>query len=249
MSNTKKITKKLLLFLLFSFHYIYASQKFTKPEGFTLRLPSEWIEIPEQILNEHIKQSETLLQKEKSSGFDYGFQLSPKEYWLQPPYILIDVDNSLGRVSESEFKNIPKLNEIFAKGIDDFLKSSNDIINDVNFEMPAYDSENHIFWFKITSEFENAEKIKMISGFVLTQKGILKIFCYTAEEDYNQYVNLFKDIILNVQIDEQLRYKVAFLDSYPSLQKVDWAKVIAYGILGALFLLFYPYFKKKKKKL
>jgi len=241
------------IYILLSFIFISSAYSFQdnfedsksihKSEGFTIKIPNDWIEIPSDILNERTEESKKSFKYKGNTTFNYAFQNSSSIYWFEHPYIIISVD-SAGRVSESELKNLENLNNKFKNGLDEFLQLSNDRLKGANLSKPLYDSINHILWLRIETSLQDIGDITGITGMKLTESGMIKISCYSMSNEYDFHSSLFKKIILSCKVDEKYKYKESESISY--FNNINWPKVIAYSIIGALIALLYPYLKKKK---
>ena len=81
------------------------TQRFNAKEGFTLKLPHNWVRIPGEILDEHSRKLQLAAPDAEKSAYDYGFQLSGAEHWFACPYILIWL-NKTGRIPEGKMKKL-----------------------------------------------------------------------------------------------------------------------------------------------
>ncbi|MFC1558522.1 hypothetical protein ACFL40_04115 [candidate division KSB1 bacterium] len=192
--------------------------------GFSITLPDDWIEIPNDIIAEYIEAIQKVAPELPRHNFIYGYQLSETENWFEHPYILIKIDRE-GRIPEDMLEEIELLD--ISKTLKEIYEDkAENIISNITFNNTVYDSINNIIWLKSQ---ENAEDIGLVINFIgsiLTDEGFIDIFCYSKEDDYNKYEPLFIDIIKSVVVDEHLRY-----NKQPTKQSAEDNQNIIYLII------------------
>ena len=203
------------------------TQSFNAKEGFTLKLPDKWVQIPGKVLDEQSKKLQQVAPDEEKLLYDYGFQLSGAGHWLTCPYILICV-NKTGRIPEGKMKRITN-KKIESKPIDEKISGiPNTAVGEV-----LYDSDDHTLWMTFLAD---AEKVKGLIATKLTQKGCIQIVCYANDKDFNEYRNLFEGIVKNIYLSEELEYKSRITDSIPIISQINFDKLLSHVFTSALLI-------------
>lgn len=237
-----------LLFLVLGVSFSAASsfnQSFPTEDGFTIKLPNDWIQMPRETLDEFsnfISKSAPNLEKQV---YAYGFQLK-SDRWFTYPYILIQIKNS-GRIPSSELKKTKQIQDAMKKESSKTEDSLKSYISDSELETPIYDEGNHILWQKIKFEVAGMGLIHNLMGLKLTEKGFIQIMGYSVESESEKYDKLYSDVILNTTIDDAIAYKPKLSDSVPFLARIDWTQVASAGIIGGLVAGIISLFNRKKK--
>jgi len=193
-------------------HGVELTQRIRDEEGFTIRLPEDWVQVPKDVLEEKLKEmSAAAPDSDVLSTVRYAFQLSSAKEPLTTPFILVQVDNRLGRVPESGLQQYEtaadsRRNEGIRETRRRAEKMFPGMTLDVERGSTAYDPDAHIVW-RNSSWALGQRRLKMLYGIRLTEKGWVGLFCVGNDEDYEQYAGLFELIVRSVEIDEDLAYK------------------------------------------
>ena len=203
------------------------TQRFNAKEGFTLKLPHNWVRIPGEILDEHSMKLQLTAPDAEKSAYDYGFQLSGAEHWFACPYILIWL-NKTGRIPEGKMKKLTKEKK-GSKPIEERISGiPNTVVGEV-----LYDSDDHTLWMTFMAD---AEKVKGLIATKLTRKGCIQIICYAEDKDFNEYRKLFEDIVKNIYLSKDLEYKPRITDSIPIISQINFDKLLSHVFTGALLI-------------
>jgi hypothetical protein len=209
------------------------TQRFNAKEGFTLKLPDKWVQIPGEILDEHSGKLQQSGPDDEKPVYDYGFQLSGAGHWLACPYILVHL-NRTGRIPEGKMKKLTKEK----KGSKPIEEKISGIPNTEVVEI-LYDPDDHTLWMTFLA---GTEKVKGLVATRLTHDGCIQIVCYADDQDFNEYRMLFEDIVKNIYLSEDLQYKSRITDSIPIISQVDLNEFLSHVftsalVIGAIWLL------------
>ena len=210
------------------------TQRFNAKEGFLIKLPYNWVEIPSKVLDERSKMLRNAALDAERPVYDYGFQLSGAEQWLTYPYILIYVNDS-GRIPEGKMKKYNKI-ESRAGQETSPVKERISGIPDTQVGEISYDSNDHILWMTFTASVKDAGIIKGLIATRLTRKGCIQIICYAEDKAFSDYRKLFEDIVMSIHIDKKLEYKSRITDSIPIISHVDLDKLLSRVFTSALLI-------------
>ena len=227
------------IFIIISVVFVSASiasgteftQRFNAKEGFTLKLPHNWVRIPGEILDEHSRKLQLAAPDAEKSAYDYGFQLSGAGHWFACPYILIWLNNT-GRIPEGKMKKLSKENKRVGEGSKPIEERISGIPNTVVGEV-LYDSDDHTLWMTFMAE---PEKVKGLIATKLTQEGCIQVVCYVNDQDFNEYRKLFEDIVKNIYLSEDLEYKPRITDSIPIISQINFDKLLSHVFTSALLI-------------
>jgi hypothetical protein len=203
------------------------TQRFNAKEGFTLKLPYNWVQIPGEVLDEHSGKLQQAAPDVEKPVYDYGFQLSGAGQWFIPPYILIYV-NRAGRIPEGKMKKLTKEKK-GSKPIEEKISG----IPDTEVGEIMYDPDDHTLWMTFLAELE---KVKGLIATKLTREGCIQIVCYANDQDFNEYRKLFEDIVKNIYISEDLEYKPRITDSIPIISQIDFDKALTRLFSGVIVI-------------
>lgn len=209
------------------------TQKFDAKEGFTLKLPDKWVQIPREVLDEQSMKLQQAAPDAEKLIYDYGFQLSGAGHWLTCPYILVCL-NKTGRIPEGKMKKLAK----GKKGSKPIEEKISGIPNTEVGEI-LYDPDYHTLWMTFLAD---AEKVKGLVATKLTREGCIQIVCYSNDQDFNKYRMLFEDIVKNIYLSKGLEYKSRITDSIPIISQVDLNEFLSHVftsalVIGAIWLL------------
>ena len=203
------------------------TQRFNAKEGFTLKLPRNWVRIPGEILDEHSRKLQLAAPDAEKSAYDYGFQLSGAKHWFACPYILIWLNKS-GRIPEGKMEKLTKRK----KGSKPIEEKISGIPNTEVGEI-LYDSNDHTLWMTFLA---NAEKIKGLIATKLTRKGCIQIVGYAEDKDFSEYRKLFEDIVNNIYLSEDMEYRPRITDSIPIISQINFDKLLSHVFTSALLI-------------
>lgn len=203
------------------------TQRFNAKEGFTLKLPYNWVRIPGEILDEHSRKSQQAAPDAEKLVYDYGFQLSGAGHWLACPYILICL-NKTGRIPEGKMKKLTKEKK-GSKPVEEKISG----IPDTEVGEVLYDPDDHTLWMTFMAD---AEKVKGLIATKLTQEGCIQIICYAEDKDFSKYRKLFEDIVKNIYLSEDMEYKPRITDSIPIISQINFDKLLSHVFTSALLI-------------
>lgn len=203
------------------------TQRFNAKEGFTLKLPANWVQIPGEILNEHSGKLQQASPDKEMPAYDYGFQLSGAGHWLACPYILVCL-NQTGRIPEGKIKKLTKEKD-GSQPIEEKISG----IPNTEVEDIRYDPNDHTLWMTFLAD---AEGVRGLVATKLTQKGCIQIVCYSSDQDFPEYRGLFENIVKNIYLSKDLKYKSRITDSIPIISQVDFRKFFSHVFTSALLI-------------
>jgi len=266
-SLTRVITVFLVSLFLLSFtNSIKAGIFRYESHGFSISLPSGWIEIPSSVIRDYVQEVRQILPNATIPDFDYAFQLQSGDKWLSYPYILIQTKKT-GRIPEHELTNldINSFSKEVQESVDTFPSIYNNMLKGVKTEVPYYNSELHILWIKGKGDVTNIGTVAILQGMVLTEEGFILVSCVCNEEDIENYSPVFQDIIRSLNLSENIKYRARFTDKSSILSNISWVlknnnfdkvfwkaigKATVLGILfGIVSIVVYLFRRKKSPKM
>ena len=236
MHKTKIVTLVLLIVIFTGVSTASANE--LKKEGFSISLPSGWVEVPIDVIEAFVKKIARFTPDAQANHCEYGFQLKSSKRWFEYPYILVQINNN-GRIPKSQLAkyeryNIKKYNILDNK----FKKSLSPIISDMQIGKIVYDKQNKILWVHMESNVVNIGRIAEIFGMVLTEKGYIQVMCYCLRKNYSTYKAIFQSVVLSISIEPGLDQKPKVTGQLaslpPSVTGIDWGKVAGKAIAGAI---------------
>jgi uncharacterized protein len=203
-----------------------------KKNGFSITLPTGWIEIPREEIDEYENGIATIAPDASVKHFDYGFQSETALNWFEYPYMIIRIDNN-GRIVQSALEEM-------AESIDNDMfntesKGLSQIMSDIKLGQAAYDKKSRMVWMYVEFNMENFGPVSGISGIIPTEKGFIQVNGYSRREDFSTYENIFKLIAESVLPEPEIVYKPRWSDNLPPfIARIHWEKVIGKAIAGAI---------------
>jgi len=180
----------------------YAGEQYQK-DGFAISIPGDWVEIPRDVIDQYEAALAKLNPSTAPPHYDYGFQLDGAEYWLELPYILVQV-NSNGRVPESE---IYKLEEFSPQEVVEKQEGLRSVMSNIQAGKMYFDKDMEVIWMRMASDVANVGRVSGLSGLVLTGKGYIAVNGYSLEEESPEYEPAFRAIVKSVTPESGLEYK------------------------------------------
>jgi len=222
----------IIISVFFVFTGIASGTEFTqrfnaKEDGFTLKLPYNWVQIPGETLDEHSRKVQLTASDAEKSAYDYGFQLSGAKHWFTFPYILIWL-NKTGRIPEGKMKKLTQEKQGSVPIEEKISGIANTKVGEV-----IYDSKDHVLWMTFLA---NAEKVHGLIATKLTREGCIQIVCYAEDKDFSEYRKLFEDIVNNIYLNKDMEYKPRVTDSIPIISQINFDTLLSHVFTSALLI-------------
>ncbi len=225
------------------------TQEIKTPDGFTIRLPSNWTAIPKDVLDAYSDAVAKMAPNVEKQTYAYGFQLSSAQNWLTYPYILIQVKRT-GRVPEAQLKSIKQVQQGLDKGIAKAQDSMSKMVSDARFGETIYDPTSHILFTQIGMDVKEVGLVKGLIALLLTEEGMIQIAGYAKATEFADSVPIFEGISRGVIIEDHLKYQSRISDAIPVVAGINWGNVLSNAIRGAIIggaiALITGLFRKKK---
>lgn len=227
---------KLAFICFFIFPTLLSGQEtkkeFSTSDGFSIFLTNDWIAIPKDILEASAKAFAEATKMDRQY-YDYGFQLTSSQNWLQYPYILIQVKKS-GRIPDSQLKKYKTLETDMQKGLQEAEEKSVGLLSNSQLGETYYDSENHILFTVIKMNVQSIGTVVGLTAVKLTEEGYIHFSGYAIESVADKYISFFEDAVRQIKLQDHLVYKPKLTDSVPLISGIDWSKVGEKGLIGAI---------------
>lgn len=232
--------------MLFSISVIAEEHVVIAGNDYKITLPSNWIEIPKDVLEQYEKAvRETTKQ---NINFEYGYQPSSSKSWFEYPYALVQVNRG-GRLSEDQFKEHKKIERGFKEGIDKVKASAGDILSNAKMGETIYDQDAHILWSKMSMDVSGVGRANGLIAAKLTEYGTIQFMGYAKEEDFAQYEAVYRKTINSITVKESDIYKPRLSDGAPKIFSIDIEQLLIMAMIGALIggaVGLFKFFTRKK---
>lgn len=204
----------------------------------TLEIPSDWNEIPSDVLEFH-----TLRSVEASGGmlaevYQHGFRPGDPENDFELPQILIQIRES-GRLKYGQFLLLPTIESLRQQDEDTLEERVRPVISDSQLNEVTFNREDFCLRVHNTLDTESAGKTIVVSASFLTERGLFTVHCYSHISQNIVAAPIFEKIIASVRIDESIRYKPRLSDRLPPLPALfaySIAAILAIAILVTLLV-------------
>jgi hypothetical protein len=207
------------------------TQEFRTKDGFTIRLPQDWVEIPRQVLDDFsAKLRKTVTGLEKQS-YDYGYQRGYDGRWFACPYLLVQVTRA-GRIPEKELRKCQAIRREVAKAADRAQGGRRTALSGATAGTPLYDAENRALWTRLSINSAAQGHIEALCGTRLTEDGAVWITCYDTAADFDKDCGLFEDIIKHVTLERPYQPRPA--DAGPGPSWLGWDSIITGAVVGGI---------------
>lgn len=195
-----------------SFGAVNLSKSYTIDDGVTLYLPDDWTEISRDDMNE---MTELLTQGlgVAAPAFDFGFQLKGAELF-DYPYMVV-IKNNTGRIRESELRNIAKVDKEMGDALDSAAEELGSFVDNISLGEQVYDEEGKRLISKVKTDVALVGSVYMVMGMQLTSRGYIQFMLYCTESQYEQYGEVFSQIINSIEVTGDALYSSATLKSLP----------------------------------
>lgn len=201
--------------------------------GFTITLPDEWSQIPDETLKAYLEKIYQMAPDMKRQNYDYGFQLSINPDWFTYPYILIQVNNS-GRITENRLIELAEQAEDLIEGASKAENALHGVLSEMDIGNAVYDEEFRTLFSTMSAEVTGIGRIKGLIAVILTNRGSINFFGYALEEEYDLYSILYTDVVHQIVFDPKLEYKPRLTDGIPILSSMEPHQLLITGLAGCL---------------
>ncbi len=245
----------LLLILIFSGLIIPAqamelTREFKTEDGFTMYLPENWVEIPNEFLKQYSEKVGQLAPQIEPQIYDYGFQLTPVDTWMIHPYILVQIKR-VGRISEENLKQYKQINEMFSEQIEGAGDSISSILSNTQLGETIYDTANQILWINISFDLQAIGKVNAQIAVILTEFGVIQVIGYATESTFESFQPLYQEVARQISLDESIKYKPRLVDNAVVDIGINKWKFLVVAILGTIIGIVIGlviWFIKRKKR-
>ncbi len=242
-----KITLSFLLIfssLILPVQAVELTQEFKTQDGFTMYLPDDWEEIPNEVLKRHSEKVSELMPQIGKQVYNYGFQSAPEDNWMTHPYILVQVKRT-GRIPEEELEKYKQVHEVLSEHIGEVEDIVSSILSNTQFGEPLYDAENRILWMNISFDLQQIGRVNAQIAVKLTGFGVIQVTGYATEDTFSTYQPLFQKIARQINLDNSIKYKPEPAGNIPTdgvintdntLKVIIWGTIIC-GTIGLIVCL------------
>ena len=172
-------------------------------DHYSFTLPNGWKEIPKNIIDQFVAKVVQQTQGQLNIKYDSGFQLADKEYF-QHPYFLIQ-EYSINSPSYNEIEKM--LNDAnFSKEKERVTEKYSEFFGNFNFDKPFIDKQKGMVFMNINASVPNAGAVKGLLAIFLGDKHTTRLFFYTLETEYSQWLPAFKSIVDSFQYETNYAY-------------------------------------------
>jgi len=241
----KKSILSVLLVLTFSIPSI--SEEITLPAGndYDISIPSDWLEIPKEVLEQYqTTVSETTGQNQT---YEYGYQSSKNENWLEYPYVLVQVKHT-GRISEGHLKNFKKIESEYNEGIEKLKESAGDLFSNMSMGEPLYDSSIHVLWSNAMMNVQGVGRVKGIIAVKLTEYGFIQFMGYGLEQNFIKYEDMYRNMVYSINLKESDIYKPRVTYEAPTIFGINLGQIAMTAMVCGLISVIFSLLKKSNRK-
>jgi len=207
------------------------TQEFRTKDGFAIRLPRDWVEIPRQVLDDFSARLRKTVTGMEKQSYDYGYQRGYGGRWFACPYLLVQVTRA-GRIPEKELRKCQAVRREVAKAADKAQGGRGTALSGATAGTPLYDSENRALWTRLSINSAAQGQIEALCGTRLTEDGAVWITCYDTAADFDRDCGLFEDIIKHVTLERPYQPRPAGAGPAPSW--LGWDSIITGAVVGGI---------------
>lgn len=217
----------------------------TNPDyHFSFSIPNNWDTIPFAILKQAEERAKELAtDKENVQKFDGGLYLKKNiANYFEYPYILYmfkPVEN-LNKQNFEEILDVIKLqltNQKFSEEYNNYP----DLLSNMNSNILFIDSVRNVILYNFETDYANVGKIKSTMAIFIGAQGVLYVYCYSYENDFNDFSIQFNDFLKSTSFEKGYEYENNSSNANSSSKY--WQLFGSALVIGIFF-----YFKNRKKR-
>lgn len=189
-------------------------KEFATKHDFTIYLPSGWIEVPRVEIDRQLDAIYDQYPNVPRETYDYAFQPGSSEYWLEYPYIMIQV-RSTGKLTEPPEKIFRSMKAQFVSDLQqefdkmaDTTTGEGSILESFSLDgnLVDWDLGNHVIWMVTRSQVAGVGPVATVMAICLTEKGVMRVGLAVEESDFSHYMPTFREIVNSIQYEPTLKY-------------------------------------------
>jgi hypothetical protein len=220
-------------------------QEFRTKDGFTIRLPADWVEIPRQVLDDFSARLRKTVTGMEKQSYDYGYQRGYGGRWFACPYLLVQVTRA-GRIPEEELRKYEAVRRGAAKAADRAQGGRGTVLSGATAGTPLYDAENRALWTRLSINSAALGQIEALCGTRLTEDGAVWITCYDTAADFDKDCGLFEDIIKHVTLERPSKPRLT--DAVPGPSWLGWDSIITGAVVAGIAGVVVVVLRRRRKK-
>ena len=108
------------------------------------------------------------------------------------------------------------------------------MFSNAQFGETVYEPATHILWIQLTADVKMVGTVKAVLASVLTEEGMIGIYCYAEAADFDKYAPLFEAIARRTVVADNLKYRPRWTDSLPLVGQINWSRALLAGVIGGI---------------
>ncbi len=174
-------------------------------DGFWLRVPKDWVEIPREVLDEHSRNMAKAMPNVPPQAFVAGFQHSEGRAWFTPPMMLVYIYEG-GRIPEETLRDMRQFNRGFQAGARSTFDSTVPENMTGEFGEAQYDKENGLLISVSEMQVAGGPAVTELLVMKLTNSGAIVFVLGALREDFERWRPVFEAIACSTRVDPALDY-------------------------------------------
>ena len=225
------------------------AQSFNYGDGFAIRLPDGWSEIPRSLLDEYQQAVHASVPSAAGKKISYGFHLRTNTSQIGQPRILVVIERN-GCVPDTTIRDVVKdLNarHLQQKALDGALMG-----NSVGLEARAgnvmYDEAKKLLWIRNAMRSDNVENITGINATYFTENGTVAILASARTEEFDALATILEEAIRSVSVQRTAsgnRTPDPELNTEKLRKLVQWGTMLFAAILFGVYQAMKPHLQKR----
>lgn len=212
--------------------------------GYSLDLPSGWVEIPEEMLQALV---DVAIKQDTQPRivYDAAFQLKDADQWFEYPYVLVQPITyaSYGvnrQINEDEFPEcVKKLTGLNIEEILDETASSDvrQLIDKVETGQPKLEMSERRYLWNINMDVAGIGPVRGLVVGYFGRDSVVQVIFYARRSDWDRYADVRRAIVDSFRFASDKGYSeeiAAANPTPPSLWRGTLAKCVTGAIVGGL---------------
>ena len=200
----------------------------------TLTLPPGWHEIPPSALEYFSIRTAEATHGRVAEVYQHGFRPGDPEAELSLPQVLVQIRED-GRIPYGQLLHLPAPEEVVDPAGTALGDHGGSLLRDVQLTGLSFDRDRYCLRVDSVLDLAIEGPVLVRSASFLTERGLLTLHCYEAEDRAPEMLPVFEAIIDSVHLAESIAYRPRLGDRWSSTHTAVTLFVLA-GIFAAFGL-------------